>query len=198
MCITTDNVYCVFNRRSSSVRGFHWPTSPFSLFARTADRSFSSYERDFSSRRPSRCCGQLWSQRECSCLAPFSQSVVFLVPFLFNFLCLPPPLLSPPRSLLSFSVWGWFPRRRPCWPVLNSGPKLAHSLSEWREDGALLQEGVCGRPPAWHRWRWGRCHQPPHLDNLEDCFVEPTTEEAQHWCATLGLCKLDKNSNLHI
>lgn len=60
---------------------------------------------------------------------------------------------SPRRSLLSFSLWGWFPRRRPRWPLPDPGPELANPLSERREDGALLQEGLCWGPPPWHRWR---------------------------------------------
>lgn len=61
---------------------------------------------------------------------------------------------SPPRSLLSFPLWGWFPWRWPRRPLLDPGAELANPLSERGEDGALLQEGLCRRPPPWYRWRW--------------------------------------------
>lgn len=65
------------------------------------------------------------------------------------------PLLCPfLRSLLSFPLRGWLPWRRPQWPLLDPEAKLSNPLSEWREDGALLQEGLCGRPPSRHWWRW--------------------------------------------
>lgn len=72
-------------------------------------------------------------------------------------LCCPPwcPIL---RSFLPFPLRGRLPWRRPRWPLLDPGTELSDPLSEWRENGALLQEGLCGRPPSRYRWRWTPLH----------------------------------------
>lgn len=83
------------------------------------------------------------------------------------------PSSCPNRSFLSVSLRRRFPRRRPRRPILDPGPELANPLSERREDGALLQEGLRRRPPPWHRRRWRR-----------DCFLFTRVERSVH--ATLG------------
>lgn len=65
-----------------------------------------------------------------------------------------PSFSFPTRPLLSFSLRGRFSWWWPWRPLLDPWPELANSLSERGEDGALLQEGLCRRPPPWHRWRW--------------------------------------------
>ena len=67
------------------------------------------------------------------------------------------------RPLIPLSLRGRFPRRRPRGPVADPRAELSDALSERREDGALLQEGVRRRPAPRHRRRYVSTNREPDL-----------------------------------